>query len=77
KPVLVTKNMQLLDLRTVGNNKHLKGKADGLDFIGFGMGSLMDFLISGQLVDLAYSLEIDKYNGFEKLQLKLKDLKIT
>lgn len=77
RPILSSCNMYLSDLRTVGNNKHLKGKADGIEFIGFGMGALADILTSGQIVDLAYTLDIDKYNGFEKLQLKLKDLKIS
>lgn len=77
KPTFASSNMYLSDLRTVGDNKHLKGKADGLDFIGFGMGNLSDILSSGQLVDLAYTMEVDRFNGFEKLQLKLKDLKVS
>lgn len=77
KPILASFGMRLSDLRTVGESKHLKGKADGVDFIAFGMGSMMDLLQDGQLVDLAYNLEIDRFNGFEKLQLKVKDLKLS
>lgn len=76
KPVLATLNMQLSDIRTVGDGKHLKGKADGLDFIAFGMGELADILKSTPKADLAYSLELDTYNGNEKLQLKVKDIKL-
>lgn len=75
KPILATRNMQLSDLRTVGEGKHLKGKAEGVDFIAFGMGELMNTLESGQMADLAYNLEIDTYNGYEKLQLKVKDIR--
>ncbi len=75
-PLLATENMRLTDIRTVGQGKHLKGKADGIDIIGFGMGDMERILQNGQLVNLAYNLEIDNYNGFEKLQLKVKDLQI-
>lgn len=76
KPVFATKNMQISDIRTVGEGKHLKGKANELDFIAFGMGEQQQFLQNGQKIDLAYNLELDHYNGFEKLQLKVKDIKI-
>ncbi len=74
RPVFATYAMQLSDLRTVGNAKHLKGKADGLDFIAFGMGEWVSVLKPGQLIDLAYNLELDTYNGNNKLQLKVKDI---
>ncbi|MDO8577140.1 MAG: single-stranded-DNA-specific exonuclease RecJ [Candidatus Daviesbacteria bacterium] len=77
KPIFVTKNMRISDIRTVGDGKHLKGKADGLDFIAFGMGEWANMLQSGQIIDLAYNLELDTYNGNEKLQLKIKDIKLN
>ena len=76
KPVLATNNLVLSDLRTVGEGKHLKGKADGIDFIGFGMGKMESLLKNGDLINLAYTLEINRFNGSEKLQLKVVDLKI-
>jgi single-stranded-DNA-specific exonuclease len=75
KPILVTSNIVLSDLKTVGDGKHLKGKADGVDFIGFGMGRMIDILNNGAIADLAFNLEINRFNGLEKLQLKLVDLK--
>ena len=84
-PVLVTMNMELQDLRTVGDGKHLKGKllrhperSEGsIEFIGFGMGDMINILSSGQLVDMAYVLDIDKFGGLEKLQLKVKDIRLS
>lgn len=76
KPILGSLQMKLSDLRTVGEGKHLKGKADGLDFIAFDQGSLMGVLQNGQLADLAYFLDINSYSGFEKVQLKVKNLRI-
>ncbi len=77
RPLLVTRNMQVSDIRTVGEGKHLKFKADGIDAIAFSMGNLMNVLGNGKFVDIAYYLEIDRYNGNEKLQLKVQDLQIT
>lgn len=78
KPIFATKNMQVSDMRTVGNGKHLKFKTAGsIDAIAFGMGEWVNLLRNGQTVDLAYNLELDTYNGNNKLQLKVKDIKIS
>lgn len=80
RPVFVSEGMQISDVRTVGNGKHLKFKVEGsnpIDCIAFNMGELVDLLQNGQRVDIAYNLELDTYNGFEKLQLKVKDIKIN
>ncbi len=86
KPLLATMNMELSDLRTVGDGKHLKGKVvdpersygtGRIDFIAFSMGNMLNILKNGQLVNIAYNIEIDRYNGAEKLQLKVRDLTIS
>ncbi|OGE64987.1 single-stranded-DNA-specific exonuclease RecJ [Candidatus Daviesbacteria bacterium RIFCSPLOWO2_02_FULL_36_7] len=86
KPVFAIYNMQISNLRTVGNGKHLKGKVidpeqsrrtDNLDFIAFGMGDLINIFQPGQKADVAFNLELDTYNGNKKLQLKIKDIKIN
>lgn len=66
--------MQISDLRTVGQGKHLKFKVNNIDAIAFGMGQLESQLQNGQQIDVAYNLELDTYNGAEKLQLKVKDI---
>lgn len=82
-PILATSNMQISDIRTVGNGKHLKFKVAGperseglIDAIAFGMGEQVSLLKPGQIIDAAYNLELDTYSGFEKLQLKVKDIKL-
>lgn len=77
RPILATYNMEASDIRTVGNGKHLKFKANNIDAIAFGMGNLIDILQNGQLISLAFTPELDTYNGFEKLQLKVKDIRIV
>lgn len=77
QPLLMTKNMRLSDIRTLKDGKHLKFKAEGFDAIAFGIGDRATLLKNGQLVDLAYHLEINKFNGNETLQLKVKDININ
>lgn len=77
RPTLATRNMKISDIRTVGSGKHLKFKAENIDAIAFNMGELENFLQSGQIVNLAYNLEINKFNGQENLQFKVKDIQIA
>lgn len=90
RPVLATYGMKVSDIRTVGEGKHLKFKvsppvilsgaqrsegSNVIDCIAFGMGDLQATLQNGQLTDIAFTPEIDTYNGSDKLQLKVKDIK--
>lgn len=77
RPLLATKAMKVSDIRVVGDGKHLKFRVDGIDCIAFGMGSMKDLIPTRQLVDLAYCLEINKFNGQEILQLKVKDFRLS
>lgn len=77
RPTLASMNLKISDIRTLSNGKHLKFKADGIDAIAFNMGELENFLQSGQLVNLAYNLEINKFNGNETLQFKVKDIQLN
>ncbi len=77
RPLLATNNLKISDLRTVGSGKHLKFKVDGIDAIAFNMGELEDFLSSGQIINLAYNLELNKFNGNETLQFKVKDIQLA
>ncbi|MBI4036274.1 single-stranded-DNA-specific exonuclease RecJ [Candidatus Daviesbacteria bacterium] len=85
KPVFATYGLKISDIKTVGLGKHLKFKVadpersrgiEGIDAIAFGMGNWAELLKPGQLIDVAYYLELNKFNGSEKLQLKVKDIKI-
>ena len=75
KPVFATKTMTVSDIRTVGEGKHLKFKADNIDVIAFSFGDLITKLHEKQIVDLAFQLEINRFNGTEKLQLKVLDVR--
>lgn len=76
KPVFCTSGMQISSFRALSEGKHLKGRADGFDFIAFNMGHMAPLLPQDQIVALAYTIELDTFNGQEKLQLKIKDIKL-
>jgi single-stranded-DNA-specific exonuclease len=79
KPVFMTPNLRVLDVRTVGSgDSHLKLKlaADGLppvDAIGFRLGSWRFEMPS--VIDVAYHLEVNEWQGRRNLQLNLQDLR--
>ena len=82
EPMLVLRGLRIVSARIVGDN-HLKlaVRRNGgilLDAIGFRMGTLESRGLSqADPVDLAGSLEINIWNGTERVQLRLKDLRAS
>lgn len=82
EPVFASRNVSVVDTKLVGaDGKHLKLrlKSDDspiIDAIGFGMGPFYGKLSPGKLVDVAYTIVVDEWNGEKKLQLKLRDIVI-
>lgn len=72
RPVLGSQNVSVVGLRTVGGGKHLKFAVGGVEAISFGLGSWLDLLKEGQLVNLEYYLDLDDWGGPEHLQLKVQ-----
>ncbi len=78
-PVLASYGMRVLEARTVGKEgQHLKLKLaragqPPLDAIGFGLGEWATQRLS--LVDVAYRLEINEWNGSRALQLNVQDIR--
>lgn len=77
QPLFAALNVKLTDIRTVGGGKHLKFKSEGIDAIAFNMGDLESFIAASQTADIAFCLEMNKFNGSENLQLKVKDIQLT
>ena len=77
-PVFASNGVKFIDCRTVGNGTHLKMQIESqgtvLDAIGFNMGHLLS-KTDNQLANIAYTIEINEWNGQQKLQLNLQDLK--
>jgi single-stranded-DNA-specific exonuclease len=79
KPVLVSRKVRVLDKRTVGaDGQHLKLKIgrpghQPLDAIGFRLGEHARDL--PEIVDIAYQLDMNEWNGSRSLQLMVQDIK--
>ncbi len=79
-PVFRSKGVKVQEMKTVGKqNKHLKIKFFKqdvvLDAIGFSMGSFEKKLTYSKNYDIVYNLESNEWNGFERIQLNLIDIK--
>jgi single-stranded-DNA-specific exonuclease len=79
QPVFVTRNLRVIEARTVGNgDAHLKLKLGGqgespIDAIGFRMGDRREAL--PEMIDVVYTLEINEYQGRRTLQMNLQDMR--
>ncbi len=86
EPKFLAKNLEVVNLRTVGNGaKHLKMElmmfndesTNGKTFkaIGFGLANWQDKIKEGDLIDAVFNLILDEWNGYKDLQMKIIDLK--
>lgn len=82
RPVFVTRNVEIVGRpSTVGKNSHLKFKARNggkvYDVIGFNMGDQMRLLqVSSEPISLCYVIEENNYEGYPKIQLRLRDIHV-
>jgi len=81
EPVLASLRNRVVGYpRTVGGG-HLKFTvqqgSSAVDAIGFGMGDRIEVLESGGDIDLAFALSENRWGGFPKLQLKIKDIRVS
>ncbi len=79
EPLFISKNLKVVQAKTVGMDaKHLKmNLTDDLitfDAIAFRLGAMKDELSKGR-VDVVYSYEKNVFNGVERLQLNVRDVK--
>jgi len=78
EPVLYSGNLEVLDSRIVGE-KHLKLRVKQgqkiHDAIGFNLSYMHP--IDGKTVNMVYSPEINRWNGNEKVQLRVLDIELS
>ena len=78
-PLFMYKNLKIHSIRTLSEGKHikltLKDNNFYIDSIGFNLGHLAEEYQIGDKVDVVGSLEINKFNGRESVQINLKDLR--
>ncbi len=80
EPTLAVRDLSVLETRIVGA-KHLRltvRQKDSAPFVGIGfrMGALAQrAAAAGGRVDLAFMPELDRWNGLDRLQLRIRDLR--
>lgn len=80
EPTFVSLGVVVKDMRVVGNGgKHLKlrlaQKSEMFDAIAFGMGERASEFHTGDVVDIVYVIDENRWNGNIKLQLKIRDFR--
>lgn len=75
KPIFVLENVIASNVRKIGAaNNHLKFEIDGVDAIGFGLGSMGEMLKDCK-IDIAFNLEENVWRDVKKIQMKIIDIK--
>ena len=78
-PIFIYKNLKIDSIRALSEGKHIKltlrDKNVVFDAIGFNMGKLVNEYLLGEKVDIVGSLELNKFNGRESIQINLKDMR--
>ncbi len=78
-PLFAVRNIKIHKISVMSEGKHLRmtllKEGKYLDSVGFGMGEYYQYLQEGDFIDVAFSLDINDYKGFQNVQLILKDIK--
>lgn len=79
-PVFSMCNVKLKSIHEIGSEKkHIRltvsKNGDEFNCIGFGMAEYAQFLKSGDILDIAFSMTINNYQNRALLQLRLKDIR--
>jgi single-stranded-DNA-specific exonuclease len=80
RPVFVSRNLKVVGDATIVGNNHLKlsVEQDGvkMNAIGFNLGDRLEKIhAKNGVLDCAYVIEENYWNGRKELQLRLKDIK--
>lgn len=79
-PVFAVRNIKIHKISTMSDNKHLRmtllKENKFLDAVGFGMGEYYNYLKEGDIIEVAFGLDINDYRGYKNVQLILKDIKL-
>ena len=78
-PLFVFRNLKIDSIRALSEGKHIKltlrqDNKNLINAVGFNLGELSNEYRIGDKVDVVGSLEINKFNGEENIQILLKDM---
>lgn len=84
QPVFASKGLAVRDVRIIGaTRKHVKMNVRGtgmkgwIDAVAFNMADMFGQFSSGDPIDLAYTLDMNEWNGRRSLQLKVRDVRLS
>ena len=79
-PLFYAKDLTISQIRPLSDGKHIKlilaSEQYCIESVGFNMGELLDILKVDDIIDIAFSIDINIYRGARQLQVLLKDIKI-
>ncbi len=79
-PLFYAKDLTISQIRPLSDGKHIKlmltSEQYSIESVGFNMGELLDILKVDDIIDIAFSVDINIYRGARQLQVLLKDIKI-
>lgn len=77
-PIFVFKNLKIDSIRALTEGKHLKltlrDENNIINAIGFNLGKLVEEFQIGDKIDIVGNLEINSYNGYENIQINIRDI---
>ena len=78
-PLVAYKNLKIDSIRVLTEGKHMKltlkmENNNIISVMGFNMGHRAEEFLIGDKVDVVGTLEINSFNGFENVQINLKDI---
>lgn len=83
EPVFASRGVMISDIRIIGaTKKHLKlkikapGPTESIDAVAFNMAGEYGKVQPNTIVDIAYTIDMNEWNGRRNLQLKVKDIVI-
>ena len=78
-PLFLFKNLKINSIRALTEGKHikltLKDENYLIDAIGFNLGSLVEMYKIDDKIDVVGTLDINEFNGNEKIQITIKDIR--
>jgi single-stranded-DNA-specific exonuclease len=79
EPIFATYKLTIVSMTTMTQDKHLKLKLQGGDktfsALGWRKGGLIKHFKEGDLVDIAYKISFEEYQGRQSIQVTLEDIR--
>ena len=83
KPIFSTRHLEVIGHpRLLGKDKNtlkfqVKGEKENYEVIGFNLATALEKTLSQREIDIAYTIEINKWQGRSTKQLVLKDIRYS